>query len=108
MSIFDASRVQCLFMSKQKSFTLTTSSHSATVLGLITDHNQGIDPTNGNPTNARNAHASVHEDELTEKGFTSLKILNAVIEDGSKKYKIAQTMPNSTTGLIVCLLKDLD
>lgn len=108
MSIFDASRRQMLSYSKQLQFELTTSSHTATVLGLITDHNQSMDLETGNPVNARNAHASIHEDELTEKGFTSILLLNAIItRTNGKKYKIAQTMPNTTTGLIVCVLKDV-
>lgn len=92
--------------SKQKSFELATSLHTATVKGLLTDHNQGIDLDTGNPVNARNAHASVHEDELIDKGFTSLNIRGAIILDGSKYYKIGQILPNVTTGLIVCILKD--
>lgn len=106
MSIFDASRVQMWRYSKQKSFVLSTSLHSATVKGLKTDHNQGIDLDTGRATNARNAHASIHEIELEEKGFPSSDIINAVINDNGKYYKIAQVMPNATTGLIVCILVD--
>ena len=109
MSIFDASRAQCLLMSKQKDLILTTSEQTATVKGLLTDHNQAIDPDTGNQVNARNAHASIHEDELTEKGFTSLKLMDAIIIDttNNKKYKVAQPLPNTTTGLIPVILKDV-
>ncbi len=92
---------------------------SVTVKGLGTSHHLSIDPNTGLPLNARNTHIAISEDVLTDAGyivrnangeidlirhFVSFKNNKGVL----KHYRINETWPDETLGLIVCILGDYE
>lgn len=87
-----------------------------TITGLHSKHHLGMDET-GTPVNTKNAHLSFHESQITDQGGSirnaagevAIVGWTAAVKDStgtSKEYVIRQTMPNETTGLIVCILGD--
>ena len=93
-------------------------SEIATVVGIASKHNIGID-TDGNLINTKNAHISVSEKLLTDKGYPVRNPAGEVDIRGhrvdyvdstglSKKYKIQQSFPDETIGMIVCILEDFE
>jgi hypothetical protein len=86
------------------------------VKGLTTSHTQQYD-TEGNPVNSKSEHITVSELDLIEgefpykstKGSPNLNGCKVVKKDNTgetKNHVIKETMPNKTTGLIVCILGD--
>jgi hypothetical protein len=100
-----------------KEITLTAPDDSvATVIGLHTKHHLGVD-TDGNRINTKNAHISVSESLLTDQSYpvrgsdgeVSLKNHKVSVSDSTGTvctYRIKETYPNESTGLIVCILSD--
>lgn len=93
-------------------------SATATVVGLATKHNIGVD-TEGNLINTKNAHISVAEKLLTDAGYPTRNTAGEVdlkkhrvdyidSTGGSKKYVIQQSFPDETVGMIVCILEDFE
>ena len=93
-------------------------SETATVVGIATKHNIGID-TEGNLINTKNAHISIAEKLLTDAGYpvrdtngeVSLKGHRVDYVDStgiSKKHVIQQSFPDETVGMIVCILEDFE
>ncbi len=93
-------------------------SETATVVGFATKHNIGVD-TEGNLINTKNAHISVAEKLLTDKGYPTRNSDGEVAlkghridyvdsTGGSKKYVIQQSFPDETVGIIVCILEDFE
>lgn len=91
---------------------------TATVVGLATKHNIGVD-TEGNLINTKNAHISVSEKLLTDTGYPVRNTSGEVDLKGhridyidstgaSKKYVIQQSFPDETVGMIVCILEDFE
>lgn len=88
------------------------------VTGLHSKHHLGVD-TEGNPVNTKNAHVSFHESYLTDASYPSRNAQDEIslinhsvrVKDSSgrdRTYKIRAQYPNETTGLIVCILGDLE
>jgi hypothetical protein len=100
-----------------KEITFTAPDNSeATVTGLHTKHHLGVD-SDGNAINTKNAHIAVSESLLTDqnypvrnsKGEVSLRNHIVSVSDSTGTvctYKIKETYPNESTGLIVCILSD--
>lgn len=82
-------------------------SESITVKGLYTDHNNEIYFSTGRPVNSRSAHLVVHQDELIDNGFDT-NINGFFAEFGGNKYKVRELRSNRTTGLVICMLKDVN
>jgi len=89
---------------------------TAVINGLHSKTHLQID-TDGNPVNAKNAHISFHENATgigdypirNAAGEVDLKDHKVTVADSTGlniTYKIEDTYPNETTGLIVCLLGD--
>lgn len=96
------------------SITLVSSTVTKTVVGLHTKHHLGID-TDGNMVNTKNAHIAISESNLTgypvrnAKGEVSMRGHLVLCKDSTgveKTYKIEQTFPDETVGLIVIILGD--
>lgn len=90
---------------------------SVTIKGLTSLHHLGIDPENGTQVNTKNVHCSLSEVKLNSLGYTTRNASNEVNLKGHKvefknalgitgKYRINETYPNETLGLIVCILGD--
>jgi len=88
---------------------------SVQVRGLGSKHHLSIDQESGLPINSRNVHMSVVESVLTDAGYTvrnaadevSIKDHRVSFKDFRgvlRNYKINQTWPDETLGLIVCQL----
>lgn len=86
------------------------------VKSLATKHHNSVN-TDGVPINSKNSHASFIESDLTDKGLTArdsrgeVNLRNWLVSfaDSSgvtKNYKIIETMPDETLGIIVCILGD--
>ncbi len=90
--------------------------NSVTVRGFVSKHNMSIDPSNGLPVNARNAHVSVSEKSLTEKGYTVRNIkgrvdlkghkVSFVLDNKTHTFLIDSVMPSDTFQVLVCTLGD--
>ncbi len=91
---------------------------TAIVNGLHAKHHLGFD-TNGNEINTENAHVSVSEKALTDKGYpvrdssgeVNLKGHKVVVKDSTGTdvpYVIREWHQNETIGLIVCILGDFE
>lgn len=103
-----------------RSITFTAPDDStATVIGLHSKHHLAINPDDGTPVNAKNAHISVSEALLTAasypvrnaSGEVNLKGHVVSVKDStglSKNYKIREWFPDETIGLITCILDSLD
>ena len=104
MSVSDSARNSARSMSSQNEIELSNGQLTATVLALITDFTEEYD-NDGAVVNARRGHLLVHEDVLSEAGFTN-KIHGHIAIYKGKKYKVKQLMPNRTTGLLPCDLND--
>lgn len=87
---------------------------TADVRGLASSHNLNVDPETGLFVNSKNIHFSVPEAELTDLGYP-VRVNNEVAIKGhlitfsdsagiSRTFKIDETMPDETLGLIVCVL----
>jgi len=85
--------------------------------GIHTKHHSNMDSL-GNSVNAKNAHISFSEVVSSLMGMVIRNASNEVDITGFKvtvkdstgldcRYVIKETMPNETTGLIVCILGDL-
>lgn len=90
---------------------------SVNLKGLISLHHLGIDPENGQQVNTKNVHCSLSEVKLNSLGYVTRNANNEVNLKAHKvefknalgilgKYRINETYPNETTGLIVCILGD--
>lgn len=88
----------------------------AEITGLATKHHIGLD-TEGNPINTKNAHVSVSEQLLVDEGYPvrngdgEVSMINHKVtyKDStgvSKDYKIQETFPDETVGIITCILGD--
>jgi len=89
---------------------------SQIIVGLATKHNNSV-TTDGIPVNAKNVHVSLIESYLVALGVTvrnlngevNLRNYRVSFPDSSgvtKNYIIKETMPDETTGVIVCILGD--
>lgn len=77
-----------------------------------------VHDTDGNLVNGKNAHITISEQELNEKGMQTrnqntgnvdLKNFRISVKDSTlieKKYIINECFPSETFGLIVCVLGD--
>lgn len=85
--------------------------------GIASKHHLSIDVGNGLPVNSKNTHCSFYEKVLTDAGFVvrnsdkeiamvGWKITYIDSSENSCVYKINETMPDETLGLIVCYLGD--
>ena len=89
---------------------------SVSLSALATKHHIIINPDTGQPVNAKNAHICLSETKLNELGYITRvngdvslvgHFINVSDSTGIvKKYKISETWPNETLGLIVCILQD--
>lgn len=89
---------------------------SVSLSALATKHHIIINPETGQPINAKNAHICLSETKLNELGYITRvngevslvgHFINVSDSTGIvKKYKISETWPNETLGLIVCILQD--
>lgn len=89
---------------------------SVSLSALATKHHIIINPETGQPVNAKNAHICLSETKLNELGYITRvngevslvgHFINVSDSTGIvKKYKISETWPNETLGLIVCILQD--
>lgn len=86
------------------------------IVGLATKHNNSV-TTDGIPVNAKNVHVSLIESYLVALGVTvrnsngeiNLRNYRVSFPDSSgvtKNYIIKETIPDETTGVIVCILGD--
>ena len=79
------------------------------VSGIPVRHNLNVDMRTGNTVSSLTARIAVHRDELVAKGLPTnikgYKISWTDIGTGvANNYKITETMPGDTVGMIVCLL----
>ena len=89
---------------------------SVSLSALATKHHIIINPETGQPVNAKNAHICLSETKLNELGYITRvngevslvgHFINVSDSTGIvKKYKISETWPNETLGIIVCILQD--
>ncbi len=90
---------------------------SVTIRAFASSHHLSIDPETGLPVNVRNTHVSISEQVLIDAGYTvrdtngEVNMINHFVTytnsaGQSKKFKINQTFPDETLGLIVCILGD--
>jgi len=88
-----------------------------TIKGFASSHHLSIDPSTGLPVNVRNTHISVSETLLSDAGYTVRNsdgevnlIRHFVTYTNSagqeKTFRINETFPDETLGLIVCILGD--
>lgn len=117
-AIADMKRFSQGSFSVEITFTNITESESVVVNGLISKHNLSINPENGLPVNAKNAHISVVESVLNDADYTTRNAENEIDLKDHKvsftdlaseinfTYLIDESMPSETTGLIVCTLGD--
>ena len=88
---------------------------SVNLKGLTSLHHLGINPEDGTQVNTKNVHCSLSEVKLNSLGYVTRNVYNEVDLRGHKvefknalgitgKYRINETYPNETTGLIVCIL----
>lgn len=101
----------------QVAMTLTSPANVAlSIVGLATKHNNSV-TTDGIPVNAKNVHISLIESYLVSLGVTvrnsngevNLRNYRVSFPDSSgvtKNYRIEETIPDETTGVIVCILGD--
>lgn len=98
--------------------TKKNTGETITLPGLYSKHHLKID-TDGNPINGKNAHLSVAEGTFVARGYPVRNSKNEVymrddqvtvtdISGIEFKYKIGENFPSETTGLIVCLLEDIE
>lgn len=120
MSLNQARRDIIRFSQKEWSVDLLIedlSGLAVTVKGFASKHHLGIDPQTGIPVNTKNTHCSISEKVLTDAGFSVRNADKEVMMVGWKVtwtdssgtqfiYKINETMPDETLGLIVCFLGD--
>lgn len=98
------------------SFTNPAGDLTVIVRGLVSKHNLAIDTETGRPVNSRNIHLSVSESVLQDANYETrvngeISLKRHLVEwaDASGidyKYLVSETIPNETTGLIVCILSD--
>lgn len=100
-------------------FTNPSTSQVATIQGLAMKHHFTVD-NEGTAVSSMNAHITVSEDELTEAPYVvrnattnELAIKGHIIEyidstGVSKSYKISETYPDETLGIIYILLQYYD
>lgn len=116
-AIADVKRFSQMGFSQEITFTKSDNSASVVVRGLVSKHNNAIDPNTGLPVNERNIHLSVHEEVLKDANYPTrdsnddinLKDDMAEWVDASGtsyKYLIDEAKPSMTLGLIVCILGD--
>lgn len=85
---------------------------------LNSKHHINFD-TDGLPTNSKNAHICLDEQDLVDKNYQTRNLNQEVslfnhlvsVKDStnlSKNYVITETFPDETLGLIVCILGDYD
>ncbi len=94
------------------------SSETVVITGIHSKHHLGVD-TDGNKVNAKNAHISFSESQLTSLGWSIrnntgevyLRGYKVAVKDSTgieKLYVIREWFPSETTGLIVCILEDFE
>lgn len=122
--LLDAARADARAYVKEGGFeediTLTNPSNSITVniTGLATKHHMNFD-TDGTVINAKNAHITVNETELSELNYPvrdanqEINLINhrVSVKDSSgvvKEYIIKENNPSETLGLIACILGDYE
>jgi len=106
MGIFESARINAKRYSQQREITLSDGTNTYAVKAIIADITEKFDE-NGNIVNSRKAHLCIHEDVLIDAGLTQISLKSLFVINGTKKYQITQRMPNTTTGLIPCYLKDV-
>ena len=88
------------------------------VQGIATKHHMSYDE-DGQLQNAKNAHITVNESDLTDAGIVTrngtgevyLLNMQVAVADSTgvvKEYVIRQNWPNETLGHIVCLISDFE
>ena len=85
------------------------------LLGYGTAHHLSYDPQTGRAINSKQAHCSFAESLLTDypvrlNGEVRMKNHKVSFADSSgavRNYKINETFPDETLGLIVCILGEL-
>lgn len=93
-------------------FTFTTPDKTTfvSIRGLASSHHLSIDPNSGLPVNARNTHVSIKEKDLTDAGYAvrnsagEISLIRHLVTYKSKTYKIDETYPDETLGVIICIL----
>ena len=95
-------------------FTTPDNLYSAVCKGFVSKHNMSVDAATGLPVNSRNAHVSVFESVLNDKGYktrdykdrVSLKdhMVTFTLFDREMTFLIDNVMPSDTMGVIVCTL----
>ncbi len=91
---------------------------SVTISGYGTSHHMSYDPNTGRPVSSKNAHCSFFEKTLTDAGYT-VRVSDEVNLIGHKvsyidsagierNYRINESYPDETLGLIVCILGEDD
>lgn len=93
---------------------IATTTEVADVVGLHTKHHLSVD-ADGIATNSLNAHVAINERDLIEQYFPvrnaalEVSMIGVIVEAAdstgvTRQYKILQTYPDETLGLIVCIL----
>lgn len=112
----DASRIVQGEFSSPCTITNPQRTVSVSLNALNTKHHITINPETGQPVNSKNAHICLSESKLNELGYVTrvnneISLVNHFVQVSdstglTKKYKISETWPNETLGLIVCILQD--
>jgi hypothetical protein len=101
--------------SQELVFLSPNGSQTATVRGLCSNHEYGVDPDTGMPANLLNVHCSISEISLTEQGYTTRNASDKVdmithfvsftdARGVENKYKIVQSLPDKNIGMLLFLL----
>ena len=89
-----------------------------TIKGFGTAHHLSFDSNTGRPINTKNAHCSFFEKTLSDLGYpvrvsneVSMKNHRVSFLDSAgitRHYRINETFPDETLGMIVCILGEED
>lgn len=104
----------------EEDIKLSTPDHTFTIdlKGIHTKHHISFDDA-GQRINAKNAHILIDEKDLIENDYTyrnntgNVALIGHFVDVADsngdiKKFKINETYPSETFGLIVCILGDID
>lgn len=98
-------------------FLISPTGKSKDMIGFSNDISLIVDPDTGQVISGREASIALHTESLTEAGFSSLPV---GISDSNRKpwvvkfddingrpceFKVAESNPDRTLGMIVCLLE---
>lgn len=123
MGIFDLAKEDSKRFTKQVPLTfyriVEEEEVSVDVEGMFTNHHLGIDPDTRTLVNSKNIQCTVHEANLIDAGFMTrnasgfIKLLDCFVKatrsDGVlKEYKVTETYPDETLGIIVCTLAEIE